>query len=648
MDKCYVCKKLTKTHCAKCQKTHYCSKECQKKDWKEHKKSCNNKLPVVKINEIIDESDDKIIDESDDEEITEFIRESDDDDDEDDDDFTELLFNLMLLKHPELLINLMYRKHLEGSKVPDFGKEYATKYPNETKRLQLLNRSRSLIIENQDVDKYLNLNVNGELFHTLKRWNEYSKELIKFISSPRKIGDIFTEKVKKSFDEFGGKYAQSFSNTPKQSMTFDQGKVHVAVGFVDLDFLLRARIVKTMNSVNEPNKFIGYEGSIYAVAKTNVIKEMMIGKAPIRSIIEVWFSSVWTKKTLKCFEDAVNKVLKYKDAPNNGPPNPTKNELHPKVRSLISHWSKSVKSPKSRQEAHKLWAEAFDSGDSIFYLVTNLVEPRDRIQATRHILTGEFPLMDDQQQKNLIASITMFNCNNGISPHSTSEFMFEMMPTDPILSGNNRKITPFLKAIYNFLEDSITKICNWLSPPARKTESIEIYLHYQSVNNDNPALHASIRQLDPWIMSWSNICDFFNVHDFHKLLRACSGENTVHLVISMNWITETYGAHIMDYNVELRRKIYAKGQNIISMSKIISDMAGYFRYDKITTHPYNIADIGAKILVEDKWKNHFFKGQDMKVGKLSLVPFSHTHKIHTYLDMYFTYNKKINAYTNYC
>ncbi|PKK73854.1 hypothetical protein RhiirC2_739969, partial [Rhizophagus irregularis] len=56
---------------------------------------------------------------------------------------------------------------------------------------------------------------------------------------------------------------------------------------------------------------------------------MMIGKAPIRSIIEVWFSSVWTKKTLKYFEDAVNKVLKYKDAPNNGPPNPTKNELHP-------------------------------------------------------------------------------------------------------------------------------------------------------------------------------------------------------------------------------------------------------------------------------------------------------------------------------
>ncbi|PKC02917.1 hypothetical protein RhiirA5_363704, partial [Rhizophagus irregularis] len=88
------------------------------------------------------------------------------------------------------------------------------------------------------------------------------------------------------------------------------------------------------HSVEQPNKFIGYEGSIFAVAKTNVIKEMMIVKAPIRSIIEVWFSTVWTIETLKHFENAVNIVLQYENAPNNKPPNPTKKEIHPKVRSL--------------------------------------------------------------------------------------------------------------------------------------------------------------------------------------------------------------------------------------------------------------------------------------------------------------------------
>ncbi|GBB96643.1 hypothetical protein RclHR1_00280035 [Rhizophagus clarus] len=460
------------------------------------------------------------------------------------------------------------------------------------------------------------------------------------------MGDIFTKKTKDPYILSGGEYAQSFSTMPKRNLSFDQGKVHVAVGFVDLDFLLRARIVKTMNSVEKPNKFIGYEGSVYAVAKTNVIKEMMIGKAPIRSIIEVWFSSVWTMDALKHFEDAVKKVLQYGNAPKDDPPNPTKNELHPRVRSLISHWNESIKSPRSRQEAHKLWKGIFDHNDAVFSVVANLVESRDRVQVARNILTGEFPLMDDQHQKNLIASITMFNCNDQISPHTTSEFMFEMMPLDHFLPKNHRETTPFLKAIYNFLEESITKICKWLSPPAEKTESIEIYLHFQFVTNDNSALQASIRQLEPWIMSWSNICDYFYAHDFHKLLRACSGKDTVHLIISRNWIAETVGAHIMDYNVKLRRDIFNRGQSIISINKFI-DKSGYFRYDKVITHPYNIGDIGAMMLVKDKWRGYFFSGQDMKAGEISCIPFCHTQTIHTYLDIHFTYNKKINAYINY-
>ncbi|PKY53557.1 hypothetical protein RhiirA4_409140, partial [Rhizophagus irregularis] len=65
-------------------------------------------------------------------------------------------------------------------------------------------------------------------------------------------------------------------------------------------------------------------------------KEMMIVKAPIRSIIEVWFSTVWTIETLKHFENAVNIVLQYENAPNNKPPNPTKKEIHPKL-TLLNH-----------------------------------------------------------------------------------------------------------------------------------------------------------------------------------------------------------------------------------------------------------------------------------------------------------------------
>jgi hypothetical protein len=609
MNICNVCQKPSTLRCSKCRQAYYCSKECQKKDWKLHKKSCGKNEGAMSSSSGSSLSE-----------------------------MTEILTDIMQ--------SMDKNNSLKNWNVPDFGKEYATEYSHEVSHINFLNSAKSSLKSLQIVERFLDSDIGNESdpANLMKRWSELSDDLIDFLSVPRKFGDIFTGKTKKPYVGDKGIGALSFSNMPKQSLILDQGKTHVAVGFVDLDFLLRARIVQNKNSVKQPNKFIGYEGSVYAVAKTNVIKEMMVEKVPIRSIIEVWFSTVWTVETLKHFENAVKIVLKYENAPNNKPSNPTKKELHPKVRSLISHWSKSVTTPKSRKEAHKLWAETFGPEDSMISVIANLIKVRDRVQVARYMLTGEFPLMDDQQEKDLIASITMFNCNDGISPHSTSEFMFQMMPMDTILPKNKREETPFLNAIYNFLEDSITKICTWLSSSVENTESIEIYLHYQTVTNENSELLASIRQLDPWTMSWSNICDYFYAQDFHKLLRACSGDDTVHVMTSMNWITEVFGAHIMEYEGKYRREIFNNAQKTISMTGKLKDPSGYFRYDKVITHPYNIGDIGATSMVIESWKNYFFKGQDLNIGEVSIIPYAQTHKTHRLLNICYTFNKDINAY----
>ncbi|EXX54183.1 hypothetical protein GLOIN_2v1587334 [Rhizophagus irregularis DAOM 181602=DAOM 197198] len=614
MNICNVCQNPSTTRCSKCRQIYYCSRECQKKDWKVHKKLCGkNEVPMPSFP-------------------------------------SGSSLPSSLPQMTEFLTDMMFKidknNPLENWNVPDFGKEYATKYPHENVQIEFLNSAKSSLKSLQIVERFLDSDLDEpDPNHLMKRWNEFSKELINFLSAPRKFGDIFTGKTKNPYVGDKGRGALSFSNTPKQSLLLDQGKTHVAIGFVDLDLLLRARIVQNKNSVEQPNKFIGYEGSVYAVAKSNVIKEMMTKKAPIQSIIEFWTSSVWTRETLKHFENAVKIVLQYGNAPNNKPPNPTKKELHPKVRSLISHWNESVRNPKSRQEAHELWVKTFNSESGIFSVVANLIESRDRVQVARHILTGEFPLMDDQQKNNLIASITMFNCNDGISPHSTSEFMSQMMPMDAILLKNKRKETSFLNAIYDFFENSITKICTWLSPPAENSVSIEIYLHYQTVTNDNAELLASIRQLDPWTMSWSNICDYFYAHDFHKLLRACSGNDTVHVMTSMNWITEVFGAHIMEYESKYRREIYESAQKTISMTGKFIDPSGYFRYDKVITNPYNIGDVGAASMVKESWKNYFFEGQDLNVGEVSSLAYTQTHKTHTLLNICYTFNKDINVYT---
>ncbi|GBB90310.1 hypothetical protein RclHR1_17200002 [Rhizophagus clarus] len=608
MNICNVCQKLTTTKCSRCHKTYYCSKGCQIKDWKIHKKSCGKNEVAV----------------------------------------SNIASGSLFSEITETLADMTIQ---ENWNVPDFGKEYATKYPQENDQIKFLNDARSSFKALQFVEKFLNNNIVkiSDPKNLEKRWGELSENLTKFLTSPRKYGDIFTKKTKNPYVGDKGRGALSFSNMPKVRLSLDQGKTHVAVGFVDLDLLLRAKMIRNIHSAAQPqpNKFIGYEGSVYAVAKTNVIKEMMIGKAPIRSIIEVWFSTVWTMETLKHFETAVNVVLQYGNAPNNKPPNPMKNEIHPKVRSLISHWRESIEAPKSRQEAHKLWVETFNSEDGTLSIIANLNEPRDRVQVARHILTGEFPLMDDQQEKNLIASITMFNCNDGISPHSTSEFMFQMMPMDAILPKYKRKETSFLSALYNYLEDGTTKACTWLSPPAGKAKAIEIYLHFQTVNNDNPELLTSIRRLNPWTISWSNICDYFYARDFHKLLRACSANDTVHVMTSMNWITEVFGAHIMEYERNQRREMFMEAQKMISMTGDFMDPSGYFRHTKIITHPYNIGDIGATMIVQDDWQDYFFKGQNLNVGDFSFIPYCQTHKTHTLLNIIFTFNKNINIQTGF-
>ncbi len=41
LSECKVCKKPTSTYCSKCKIVYYCSKICQREDWKSHKKECN-------------------------------------------------------------------------------------------------------------------------------------------------------------------------------------------------------------------------------------------------------------------------------------------------------------------------------------------------------------------------------------------------------------------------------------------------------------------------------------------------------------------------------------------------------------------------------------------------------------------------------
>lgn len=109
-----------------------------------------------------------------------------------------------------------------------------------------------------------------------------------------------------------------FVNAPSNPMTrFEAGSVHVSVGFNDLGELLSGPIVATVEAeaaAMESNlkgtmikalHFVGYEKSEFSIARSLVVKEMLLdSKVPITAVFQVWYSSGRTKSTLKHFRIA--------------------------------------------------------------------------------------------------------------------------------------------------------------------------------------------------------------------------------------------------------------------------------------------------------------------------------------------------------
>jgi hypothetical protein len=64
------------------------------------------------------------------------------------------------------------------------------------------------------------------------------------------------------------------------------------------------------------------------------------------------------------------------------------------------------------------------------------------------------------------------------------------------------------------------------------------------------AVQAEIRALQPYTMSWSNVCEHYHPADFHAMAKACSApEDTVHYLHSMNWVMQVKGASCIDFLV---------------------------------------------------------------------------------------------------
>src|ERR1043165_7878559 len=124
MNKCNVCQKPSKSQCGKCHQTYYCSKECQKKDWKEHKKSCGNLSTQQSISKT---------------NIPNLPSGS-----SSDNALSELFANMMSFMDKD------DSSVMEDWHVPDFEKEYVKEYPREKQKLHFLESAK---LADRDLDR---------------------------------------------------------------------------------------------------------------------------------------------------------------------------------------------------------------------------------------------------------------------------------------------------------------------------------------------------------------------------------------------------------------------------------------------------------------------------------------------------------------
>ena len=69
--------------------------------------------------------------------------------------------------------------------------------------------------------------------------------------------------------------------------------------------------LKTSLYRDRPARWVGIEMNEFNVAKTLVVSRMIARSGvPLESVLQVWWSSVWTKETLKFFLDTVDDILR--------------------------------------------------------------------------------------------------------------------------------------------------------------------------------------------------------------------------------------------------------------------------------------------------------------------------------------------------
>lgn len=487
--------------------------------------------------------------------------------------------------------------------IPLFHQEYRKAYPQDVSGYDFLDESYELN-RSTEMERTLPMREWDTSFF-LKRWGPPTPQLQQFLTGTVAPGMVYRTKPKVGYQ---ANHFQSFGNTSPEFISFAYGSTHVGVGFVDLGLLLDLQFDKNHSDPSDGSlKFVGIESCAYSIAKTQVIIEMMRQKRSSYSVMQVWFSSGWTRSTTESFKSAVDQVLEQY---------PSRDSIH----QILSSWKEAT--PISMDDAIRLWRQKTDPAKPV--IQCNLTSEIDRVEVCRYILTGDVSLPQEQSS---VGSITMFSNPQSVGERARDESMFTRITQQFKCNGF------LMQSVKEHFMEQIASIARMV-----QDELIEFEFMLCTMDPEDSETHVTIRKMNAFTMSWSNICDYIPKDKFLQMAKACSGSDTVHYMHSMNWKMEVYGTNVLDFSDSEERSMIIDGTKKYFSSEQYERISDSYLIPGLPkTNIMNTTSFILCRMFSDKWVEYFL-GEDAQVISTSLLNFHVFKRDPCTLYLIFTFN----------
>ena len=464
------------------------------------------------------------------------------------------------------------------TQLPNFFKEFVDAYPNTSSdSLSLIKESYQLGV---NVKLAENLNAipleNTDFKSLMRRWKLLPEDINTVIKN-LKLGDTFLATRTPRDNHYFRSYANYYTGI--HTFSDDNNKI-ISVG-VDFTMFLHCKFENTKKQL----VFEACDCSAYSVAKHLVLLRMMQQSCDSKNILQVWFSSGWSKNTRRDFFNAVQHVLPQ--------------DIDERVRKILVRWDPQNFEEEywTQEDISEMWLKhhPFTKND----MFKTLIKKRDRIDAIKYFLCGclgagiQFP------------SICMFE-----SSHLTREYKKENIFT--ILPPDFDCNEPLMQAVYSYLKCGIDRLKSWI-----EKQLVQFNLHYGDVEKQT---HFTTFQ--PTSIFWENICDYINPSTFIEISNKISTPSTIHHMHSKNWLKDVFGMNLMDHPPHTRNEVFRRAKkycedNMVNNSLYIPKL--------IVTHHHNIGEYYLSNSFKDQWVEFYLPNQQFTVTEKVILPFNYFH-----------------------